>query len=73
MEIAPLAQSPERRASRTKGPLNMAAKAANALHDSMEEINMMLVGKMGTLFVGDENNPLSNLLANVVSNNIPLE
>ena len=52
------------------------------LIDTVEEIDvnnfnmiqfMMLVGKMGTLFVGDENNPLSNLLANVVSNNIPLE
>lgn len=50
------------------------------LIDTVEEIDvnnfnmiqfMTLVGKMGTLFADDENNPLSDLLSNVFSNNIP--
>lgn len=50
------------------------------LIDTVEEIDvnnfnmiqfMTLVGKMGTLFADDANNPLSDLLSNVFANHIP--
>ena len=50
------------------------------LLDTVEEIDvnnfnivqfMALVGKMGSLFADDENNPLSDLLANVFAHNLP--